>query len=78
MDSCSEEKRKLHQKELALALNEAARLRLAKQSIAQQAQNVGKSNISYKSLSQMPQVKEIEDLKIYIGLSNYIFEYIFM
>lgn len=67
MDSCSEEKRKLHQKELALALNEAAKQRLAKQSNGKQTQKVGKSNISYKSLNQMPQVKEIEDLKIYIG-----------
>lgn len=67
MDSCSEEKRKIHQKELALALNEAAKQRLAKQSSGKQVQKVGKSNISYKSLNQMPKIKEIEDLKIYIG-----------
>lgn len=67
MDSSSEEKRKLHQKELAVALNEAAKQRLAEQSSGKQAQKVRKSNVSYKNRNQMPQEKEVKDLKIYVG-----------
>lgn len=67
MDSSSEEKRKLHQKELAIALNEAAKQRLAKQSSGEQAQKDRKSNISYKNRNQMPQEIEVKDLKIYVG-----------
>ncbi|XP_050429833.1 FACT complex subunit spt16-like isoform X2 [Adelges cooleyi] len=66
MDSSSEEKRKLHQKELAVALNEAAKQRLAEQSSGKQAQKVRKSNVSYKSRNQMPQEKDVKDLKIYV------------
>lgn len=67
MDSSSEEKRKLHQKELAVALNEAAKQRLAEQSSGKQAQKIRKSNISYKNRNQMPQEREVKDLKIYVG-----------
>lgn len=67
MDSSSEEKRKLHQKELAVALNEAAKQRLAEQSSGKQAQKIRKSNVSYKNRNQMPQEKEVKDLKIYVG-----------
>lgn len=67
MDTCSEEKRKLHQKELAVAMNEAAKQRLAEKSGSTQGQKVRKSNISYKNHNQMPQKKEVEDLKIYVG-----------
>ncbi|VVC28157.1 Hypothetical protein CINCED_3A014976 [Cinara cedri] len=66
MDSSSEEKRKLHQKELAVALNEAAKQRLAEQSSGKQAQKVRKSNVSYKNRNQMPQEREVKDLKIYV------------
>jgi len=66
MDSSSEEKRKLHQKELAVALNEAAKQRLAEQSSGKQAQKVIKSNVSYKNRNQMPQEREVKDLKIYV------------
>jgi len=67
MDSSSEEKRKLHQKELAVALNEAAKQRLAEQSSGKQAQKIRKSNVSYKNRNQMPQEREVKDLKIYVG-----------
>lgn len=67
MDSSSEEKRKLHQKELAVALNEAAKQRLAEQSSGKQAQKVRKSNVSYKNRNQMPQERDVKDLKIYVG-----------
>lgn len=68
MDSSSEEKRKLHQKELAVALNEAAKQRLAEQSSGKQAQKIRKSNVSYKNRNQMPQEREVKDLKIYVGM----------
>jgi nucleosome binding factor SPN SPT16 subunit len=67
MDSSSEEKRKLHQKELAVALNEAAKQRLAEQSSGKEAQKVRKSNVSYKYRNQMPQERDVKDLKIYVG-----------
>lgn len=67
MDSSSEEKRKLHQKELAVALNEAAKQRLAEQSSGKQAQKIRKSNVSYKNRNQMPQEREVKDLKIFVG-----------
>ncbi|XP_050532515.1 FACT complex subunit spt16 isoform X2 [Daktulosphaira vitifoliae] len=66
MDSSSEEKRKLHQKELAVALNEAAKQRLAEQSSGKQAQKVRKSNVSYKNRNQMPQERDVKDLKIFV------------
>ncbi|XP_022164066.1 FACT complex subunit spt16 isoform X1 [Myzus persicae] len=66
MDSSSEEKRKLHQKELAVALNEAAKQRLAEQSSGKQAQKIRKSNVSYKNRNQMPQERDVKDLKIYV------------
>lgn len=66
MDSSSEEKRKLHQKELAVALNEAAKQRLAEQSSGKQSQKIRKSNVSYKNRNQMPQEREVKDLKIYV------------
>ncbi|XP_014244216.1 FACT complex subunit spt16 isoform X2 [Cimex lectularius] len=65
-DSSAEEKRKQHQKELAAQLNEAAKQRLAAQSGGRQEEKVRKSNISYKSRSQMPNEPEVKELKIYV------------
>ncbi|XP_075220369.1 SPT16 homolog, facilitates chromatin remodeling subunit dre4 [Lycorma delicatula] len=65
-DSSSEEKRKQHQKELAATLNEQARQRLAAQSGGGKEEKVRKSNVSYKSRSQMPNEPEVKDLKIYV------------
>lgn len=65
-DSSAEEKRKQHQKELAAQLNEAAKQRLAAQSSGRQEEKVRKSNISYKSRSQMPNEPEVKQLKIFV------------
>lgn len=62
----SEEKRKQHQKELALAVNEKAKDRMAKQSGGKEAEKIRKSTISYKSLNQMPREPEVKDLKLYV------------
>ncbi|CAB3385354.1 Hypothetical predicted protein [Cloeon dipterum] len=66
LESSSEEKRKQHQKELAAALNENARQRLAEQGSGQQVEKVRKSTVSYKNASQMPQENEVKELKIYV------------
>lgn len=62
----SEEKRKQHQKELAVALNEKAKERLAKQSGGKEEEKVRKSTVSYKSVNQMPRESEVKDLKLYV------------
>lgn len=50
-----------------MALNEAAKQRLAEQSSGKEAQKIRKSNVSYKNRNQMPQEREVKDLKIYVG-----------
>lgn len=62
----SEEKRKQHQKELAIALNEKAKERLARQSGGKETEKVRKATISYKSVNQMPREPEVKDLKLYV------------
>ncbi|XP_030032995.1 FACT complex subunit spt16 isoform X3 [Manduca sexta] len=62
----SEEKRKEHQRELAITLNEKAKERLAKQSSGKDAEKLRKSTISYKSISQMPRENEVKELKLYV------------
>jgi nucleosome binding factor SPN SPT16 subunit len=62
----SEEKRKQHQKELAQALNEAAKQRLAQQSDGREKEKIRKSTVSYKNHGQMPREPEVRDLKIYV------------
>lgn len=62
----SEEKRKQHQKELAVALNEKAKERLARQSGGKEAEKVRKSTVSYKSVNQMPREPEVKELKLYV------------
>lgn len=63
----SEEKRKQHQKELAVALNERAKERLEKQGGVKEAEKVRKSTVSYKSVNQMPREPEVKELKLYVG-----------
>lgn len=63
----SEEKRKEHQRELAIALNEKAKERLAKQSGGKDSEKIRKSTVSYKSVSQMPRENEVKELKLYVG-----------
>lgn len=62
----SEEKRKQHQKELAVALNEKAKERLARQSGGKEAEKVRKSTVSYRGVNQMPREPEVKDLKLYV------------
>lgn len=63
----SEEKRKQHQKELAVALNERAKERLAKQGGVKESEKVRKSTVSYKSTNQMPRDPEVKELKLFVG-----------
>lgn len=67
----SEEKRKQHQKELAIALNDRAKERLAKQGGVKEAEKVRKSTVSYKSINQMPREPEVKELKLYVGKLYY-------
>ncbi|KAL1500922.1 hypothetical protein ABEB36_006341 [Hypothenemus hampei] len=62
----SEEKRKEHQRELALQLNEKAKERLAKQSGAKGVEKVRKNTVSYKNVNQMPRVPEVKEMKIFV------------
>ncbi|OWR42080.1 FACT complex subunit spt16 isoform X2 [Danaus plexippus] len=62
----SEDKRKEHQRELAIALNEKAKERLAKQSSGKEGEKIRKSTVSYKSVSQMPRENEVKELKLYV------------
>lgn len=62
----SEEKRKLHQKELAVALNEKAKERLAKQGDGKEVEKVRKSTVSYKGVNQMPREPEVKELKLFV------------
>ncbi|KAH9426311.1 FACT complex subunit SPT16 [Dermatophagoides pteronyssinus] len=60
------EKRRQHQRELAVSLNEEARARLAQKSGHKGEERARKSTISYRSTQQMPQEREIQELKIYV------------
>ncbi|CAB3251883.1 unnamed protein product [Arctia plantaginis] len=62
----SEEKRKEHQRELAITLNEKAKERLAKQSSGKEGEKLRKSTVSYKNVSQMPRENEVKELKLYV------------
>ncbi|XP_064197902.1 FACT complex subunit SPT16-like [Anguilla rostrata] len=62
----AEEKRRAHQRELANQVNEEAKRRLTEQKGEQQIQKARKSNVSYKSVSQMPREKNIREMKIFI------------
>ncbi|XP_016116493.1 FACT complex subunit SPT16-like, partial [Sinocyclocheilus grahami] len=62
----AEEKRRTHQRELANQVNEEAKRRLTEQKGGQQIQKARKSNVSYKTVSQMPREKDIRDMKIFI------------
>ncbi|KAL7977702.1 hypothetical protein Chor_009651 [Crotalus horridus] len=62
----AEEKRRAHQRELAMQLNEEARRRLTEQKGEQQIQKARKSNVSYKNPSLLPKEPYIREMKIYI------------
>lgn len=54
---------------MAIALNEKAKERLAKQSSGKEGEKIRKSTVSYKSISQMPRENEVKELKLYVGKS---------
>ena len=66
-EQSSEEKRKHHQKELAQALNDAAKERLTKLKGKTGDTKVRKSNVSYKSASSIPREPAVTGLKLYVG-----------
>ncbi|XKL65902.1 hypothetical protein PGB90_009322 [Kerria lacca] len=65
-DTSSEEKRKQHQKDLAIQLNEQARQRLSEQSSGKESTKIRKSNVSYKNHDQMPNESDVKELKIFV------------
>ncbi|KAG0726841.1 FACT complex subunit spt16 [Chionoecetes opilio] len=65
-EQSTEEKRRVHQKELAVSTNEAAKERLALLKGKKEDQKIRKSTISYKSANVLPREPEISDLKIYV------------
>lgn len=69
-----EEKRRQHQKELAVMMNDAAKERLALLKGKKEDQKVRKSTISYRSANLLPKEPEIMELKIFVG--NYCFIFV--
>ncbi|KAK8722086.1 hypothetical protein OTU49_012471, partial [Cherax quadricarinatus] len=65
-EQSTEEKRKQHQKELAVSMNEAAKERLALLKGKKEDQKVRKSTVSYRSTNLIPREPEISDLKIFV------------
>lgn len=66
LEQSSEGKRKQHQKELAVAMNEAAKERLASQKGKSGDTKVRKSNVSYKNPSYIPKEPTVQSLKLYV------------
>ncbi|KAI6182216.1 FACT complex subunit [Aphelenchoides bicaudatus] len=62
----NEDKRKDHQRELATALNESAKARLADLPGAENVQRLKKSNISYKTQEKFPNDSEVNECKIFV------------
>lgn len=65
-DATTEEKRLKHQKELAERLNEEARERLRGLKSGGDEKKMRKSNVSYKTISHMPNEPEVKELKLYV------------
>ncbi|XP_054715676.1 FACT complex subunit SPT16-like [Uloborus diversus] len=65
-EQSAEEKRKHHQKELAEQLNKEAKARLAENTGVQKEEKVRKSNVSYKSVGQIPKDSELKELKLFV------------
>ncbi|XP_077504278.1 SPT16 homolog, facilitates chromatin remodeling subunit dre4 isoform X1 [Amblyomma americanum] len=65
-EQSAEEKRQQNQKLLAERLNQAAKDRLASQRGVQKDEKIRKSNVSYKSVNQMPKEPEVKELKIFV------------
>ncbi|KAK3882667.1 hypothetical protein Pcinc_012963 [Petrolisthes cinctipes] len=65
-EQSTEEKRRQHQKELAVSMNEAAKERLALLKGKKENQKVRKSTVSYRSANLLPKEPEIADLRMYV------------
>ncbi|KAB7506147.1 FACT complex subunit spt16 [Armadillidium nasatum] len=65
-EQSAEEKRRQHQKELAVSVNEAAQLRLAKLKGKKVDSKLRKSTVSYKSASLLPKDSEVLNLKLHV------------
>ncbi|XP_015927394.1 FACT complex subunit SPT16 [Parasteatoda tepidariorum] len=65
-EQSAEEKRKQRQKELAEQLNREAQARLAEQTGEKKEEKVRKSNVSYKSVGQLPKEDELKELKLFV------------
>lgn len=65
-EQSAEEKRQQNQKLLAERLNQAAKDRLASQRGVQKDEKIRKSNVSYKSVNQLPKEPEVKDLKVFV------------
>lgn len=65
-EQSTEEKRRQHQKELAVATNEAAKERLAALKGKKSDQKMRKSTVSYRSANLLPRESEISELRIFV------------
>lgn len=65
-DASNEDKRKLHQKELAALLNDVARARLSQSTSGPKETTKRKNNVSYKRPSDVPREPEIRELKLFV------------
>ncbi|MCL4118736.1 UNVERIFIED_CONTAM: hypothetical protein GTU68_027378 [Idotea baltica] len=65
-EQSAEEKRRHHQKELAVSVNDAAQQRMAKLKGKKVDSKMRKSTISYKSPSLLPKESEVNNLKLYV------------
>jgi len=62
----AEDKRKTHQKELALQLNEEAKRRLLEKKGQTETKRTVRSNVAYKNKALIPQEKDVQDLKVFV------------
>ncbi|XP_065056378.1 FACT complex subunit SPT16-like [Rhopilema esculentum] len=63
---CAEDKRKNHQKELAVQLNEEAKRRLLEKKGEVETKRTVRSNVAYKNKALIPQEKDVQDLKVFV------------
>eukprot|EP00112_Aurelia_sp_Birch-Aquarium-sp1_P005971 Seg1670.1 transcript_id=Seg1670.1/GoldUCD/mRNA.D3Y31 product="FACT complex subunit SPT16" protein_id=Seg1670.1/GoldUCD/D3Y31 len=62
----AEDKRKYHQKELALQMNEEAKRRLLEKKGETETKRTVRSNVAYKNKTLIPQEKDVRDLKVFV------------
>ncbi|XP_041375424.1 FACT complex subunit SPT16-like [Gigantopelta aegis] len=65
-EASAEEKRSVHQRELAHRINEEARERLKGQKSDTGDKKIRKSNVSYRGPTHFPQESEVRELKIFV------------